>query len=99
MTTMRRLAIIALLVAATSPALAQNAPPRDGYPPPAAGASGTPATYGPPPPGVIPGALGPVYSHHHRHSQVSPQRLFHLVLGSHDGMALRRVRREARARE
>jgi HdeA/HdeB family len=43
---MKSLAIIALIIAGTSPALAQNAPPRDGYPPPAAGASGTPATYG-----------------------------------------------------
>jgi hypothetical protein len=59
---MKSLAIIALLIAGTSPALAQNAPPRDGYPPPAAGASGTPATYGPPAPGIIPVAAGPVYS-------------------------------------
>jgi hypothetical protein len=67
MTTMRSLAIITLLIGGTSTALSQNAPPRDGYPPPAAGASGTPATYGAPAPGVIPGAPGPVYSHHHRH--------------------------------
>jgi hypothetical protein len=60
---------IALLIAGTSPALAQNAPPRDGYPPPPAGASGTPATYGPPAPGVIPGAPGPVYSRQHRHAR------------------------------
>ena len=51
MTTMRSLAIIALLIDGTSPALAQNAPPTDGYPPPAAGAAGNPATYGPPGPG------------------------------------------------
>ena len=65
---MRSLALTALLIAGSSAALAQNAPPRDGYPPPAAGASGTPATYGPPAPGVIPGAPGPVYSHHYRHA-------------------------------
>jgi hypothetical protein len=47
MTTMRSLAIIALLIGGTAPALSQDAPPRDDYPPPAAGASGTPATYGP----------------------------------------------------
>ena len=64
---MRSLTIIALLIGGTSPALAQNAPPRDGYPPPAAGASGTPATYGPPGAAVIPGAPGPVYSHQYRH--------------------------------
>jgi hypothetical protein len=63
---MKSLAIIALLIAGTSPAPAQNAPPRDGYPPPAAGASGTPATYGPPAPGIIPGAPGPVYSRRYR---------------------------------
>lgn len=63
---MRSLTIIALLIGGTSSALAQNAPPRDGYPPPAAGASGTPATYGPPHPGVIPGAPGPVYPQHYR---------------------------------
>jgi hypothetical protein len=63
---MRSLALVALLIAASSAALAQNAPPRDGYPPPSAGASGTPVTYGPPAPGVIPGAPGPVYSHQYR---------------------------------
>jgi hypothetical protein len=71
MTTMRSLAIIALLIGGTSPALAQNAPPTDGYPPPAAGAAGNPATYGPPGPGVIPGALGPPFqstAYHYRHS-------------------------------
>ena len=36
MTTMRSLAIIALLIGDTSPALAQNAPPTDGYLPPLA---------------------------------------------------------------
>jgi hypothetical protein len=61
MTTMRTLAIIALLVAATSLALAQNAPPTNGYPPPAAGASGNPATYGPPGLGIILGAPGPPF--------------------------------------
>src|SRR5262249_19574433 len=61
MTTMRGLAIIALLLAGSSPALTQNAPPADGYPPPAAGASGNPATYGPPGLGIIPGAPGPPY--------------------------------------
>jgi hypothetical protein len=79
MTTMRSLAIIALLIGGTSAALAQNAPPTDGYPPPPAGAGGNPATYGPPGPGIIPGAPGPpyaarpgntalVYSHHYRRS-------------------------------
>jgi hypothetical protein len=71
MTTMRSLAIIALLIGGTSPALAQNAPPTDGYPPPAAGAAGNPATYGPPGTGVIPGAPGPPFqstAHHYRHS-------------------------------
>jgi hypothetical protein len=68
MTAMRSFAIIALLIGGTSAVLAQNAPPRDGYPPPAAGASGTPATYEPSAPGIIPGAPGPVYSHHYRHS-------------------------------
>jgi hypothetical protein len=61
MTAMRSLAIIALLVAGTSPALAQNAPPTNGYPPPAAGAAGSPATYGPPGLGIIPGAPGPPF--------------------------------------
>jgi hypothetical protein len=68
MTTMRSLAIMALVTGGTLPALSQNAPPSNGYPPPAAGASGTPATYGPPAPGVIPVAPGPIYSHHYRHS-------------------------------
>jgi hypothetical protein len=71
MTTMRSLAIIALLIGGTSPALAQNAPPTDGYPPPAAGAAGNPATYGPPGTGVIPGAPGPPFqstAHHYGHS-------------------------------
>jgi len=63
---MRSLAIIALIIGGTLPVLAQNAPPTNGYPPPPAGASGTPATYGPPAPGVIPGAPGPVYSHRYR---------------------------------
>jgi hypothetical protein len=66
MTTMRNLVIIALLIGGTSPALAQNAPPTDGYPPPAAGAAGSPATYGPREPGVIPAAPGPSF-HHYRH--------------------------------
>ena len=66
MTTMRSLAIIALPIGGASRALAQNAPPTDGYPPPPPGTSGTPATYGPPAPGVIPGAPGPVYPHHYR---------------------------------
>ena len=67
MTTMRSLAIIALLIGGTSPALAQNAPPTNGYPPPAAGAAGNPATYGPPGAGVIAGAPGPPYRHSHRY--------------------------------
>jgi len=64
---MRSLAVIALLLGGTSSALAQNPPPTNGYPPPPPGTSGTPATYGPPAPGIIPGAPGPVYSHHYRH--------------------------------
>jgi hypothetical protein len=65
--TMRSLAVVALLIGGTSHALAQNLPPTNGYPPPAPGTSGTPATYGPPAPGIIPGAPGPVYSHHYRY--------------------------------
>jgi hypothetical protein len=61
MTSMKSLAIIALLIGGTSPVLSQNAPPTDGYPPPAAGAAGNPATYGPPGSGVIPGAPGPPF--------------------------------------
>jgi hypothetical protein len=61
MTPMRSLAIIALLFAGTAPALAQNAPPTDGYPPPAAGAAGNPAAYGPPGLGTIPGSPGPPF--------------------------------------
>jgi hypothetical protein len=71
MATMRSLAIIALLIGGTSPALAQNPAPTDGYPPPAAGAAGNPATYRPPGTGVIPGAPGPPFqstAHHYRHS-------------------------------
>ena len=67
MTTMRSLAIILLLIGDTSPALAQNAPPTDGYPPPAAGAAGNPATYGPPGAGVITGVPGPPYRYSHRY--------------------------------
>ena len=58
MTTMKGLAIIALLVGGTSLALAQG-PPTGGYPPVSGGAAGNPATNpvtsGPPGPGVIPG--------------------------------------------
>ena len=75
MTTMRSLAIIALLIGGTSPALAQNAPPTDGYPPPAAGTSGNPATYGPPGPAVIPGAPGPPF-----HSSAPRYETSHSVL-------------------
>ena len=59
MTTVKGLAIIALLVGGTSLAVAQG-PPTGGYPPVSGGAGGNPATNpvtpGPPGPGVIPGA-------------------------------------------
>ena len=62
MTTVKGLAIIALLVGGTSLALAQG-PPTGGYPPVSGGAGGNPATNpvtsGPPGPGVIPGAPAP----------------------------------------
>src|SRR5690348_12939330 len=61
MAAMRCLAIVALFVAGTAPALAQNAPPTDGYPPPAAGAAGNAASYGPPGLGIIPEAPGPPF--------------------------------------
>jgi hypothetical protein len=47
MTTVKSLAIIALLVGGTSLAIAQNGPPTGGYPPIAGGAAGNPATAGP----------------------------------------------------
>jgi hypothetical protein len=49
MTTVKSLAMIALLVGGTSLAIAQNGPPTGGQTPP-------PAAAGPPGPGVIPGA-------------------------------------------
>ena len=59
MTTVKGLAIIALLVGGTSLAVAQG-PPTGAYPPVAGGAAGNPSTNpapsGPPGPGVIPGA-------------------------------------------
>jgi len=67
MTTMRFLAIIALLIGGSLPALAQNAPPTDSYPRPAAGAAGNPVTYGPPGSGVILGAPGPPYRRLHQY--------------------------------
>jgi len=58
MTTIKGLAIVALLIGGTSLALAQG-PPTGGYPPVSGGAGGNPATNpvtpGPPGPGVIPG--------------------------------------------
>jgi hypothetical protein len=72
MTAMRSLAIIVLLIGGNSLALAQSAPPTNGYPPFAAGAAGNPATYGPPGGGVTRGAPGPpfqfsAYRHSHRY--------------------------------
>jgi hypothetical protein len=62
MTTVKGLAIIALLAVGTSLALAQG-PPTGGYPPVSGGAGGNPATNpvtsGPPGPGVIPGGPAP----------------------------------------
>ena len=61
MTTVKALAIVALLVSGTSLAVAQG-PPTGAYPPVAGGAAGNPATNpvtpGPPGPGVIPGGPG-----------------------------------------
>jgi len=54
MTTVKGLAIIALLVGGTSLAIAQSGPPTGGLPPVAGGAGGNPAAPGPPGPGVIP---------------------------------------------
>jgi hypothetical protein len=61
MTTMRSLAIIALLVGGTSLAMAQNGPATGGEPPVAGGAAGNPAA--PPIPSVY-GATTPTPSHH-----------------------------------
>jgi hypothetical protein len=55
MTTMKGVAIIALLVGGTTLAMAQSGPPTGGQPPVAGGAAGNPANPGPPGPGVIPG--------------------------------------------
>ena len=57
MTSVKALAIIALLVGGTSLAVAQNGPATGGEPPVAGGAAGNPAVppaAGPPGPGVIP---------------------------------------------
>lgn len=54
MTSIKGLAIIALLVGGTSLAIAQSGPPTGGQPPVAGGAAGNPAAPGPPGPGVIP---------------------------------------------
>jgi hypothetical protein len=59
MTSVKALAIIALLVGGTSLAPAQNGPATGNEPPVAGGAAGNPAVLapgGPPGPGVIPGA-------------------------------------------
>jgi len=61
MTTVRSLAIIALLVSGTSLAMAQNGPATGGEPPVAGGAAGNPAA--PPVPNVY-GATTPTPSHH-----------------------------------
>jgi hypothetical protein len=61
MTTVKRLAIVALLVGGTSLSMAQNGPPTGAYPPIAGGAGGNPATSGPPGPGFVPGASGPTF--------------------------------------
>ena len=62
MTTVKGLAIVALLVGGTSLAVAQGQP-TGAYPPVAGGAAGNPATNpvtsGPPGPGVIPGGPAP----------------------------------------
>ena len=54
MTTVKSLAIIALLVGGTSLAMAQNGPATGGLPPVGGGAGGNPAAPGPPGPGIIP---------------------------------------------
>jgi hypothetical protein len=54
MTTVKSLAVIALLAGGTSLAIAQSGPPTGGQPPVAGGAAGNPANPGPPGPGVIP---------------------------------------------
>src|SRR6516164_8441830 len=52
MTTVKSLAIIALLVGGTSLAMAQNGPATGGLPPVAGGAGGNPAAAGPPGPAL-----------------------------------------------
>jgi hypothetical protein len=47
MSTVKTLAVVALLVGGTSLAIAQNGPPTGGYPPVAGGAAGNPAAPGP----------------------------------------------------
>ena len=54
MTAVKSLAIIALLVGATSLAMAQNGPATGGLPAVGGGAGGNPAAAGPPGPGIIP---------------------------------------------
>ncbi len=54
MTTLKSLAILALLVGSTPLAFAQSGPATGGQPPIAGGAAGNPANPGPPGPGVIP---------------------------------------------
>ena len=54
MTTLKSLAILALLVGSTPLAFAQSGPATGGQPPIAGGAAGNPANTGPPGPGVIP---------------------------------------------
>jgi hypothetical protein len=61
MTTVKSLAIVALLVGGTSLSMAQNGPPTGGYPPIGGGAGGNPATSGPPGPGYYPEAPGPIF--------------------------------------
>jgi hypothetical protein len=54
MTTVKTLAIIAVLIGGTSLAMAQNGPATGGQPPVGGGATGNPANMGPPGPGIIP---------------------------------------------
>jgi hypothetical protein len=91
MTTVKSLAMIALLVGGTSLAIAQNGPPTGGQTPP-------PAAAGPPGPGVIPGDRSAAPSSNPRaapttrtssrtriaHNQTKhPKRMFMSAKGTH----------------
>jgi hypothetical protein len=54
MSTVKSLAMVALLFGGTSLAIAQSGPPTGGQPPVAGRAAGNPANPGPPGPGIIP---------------------------------------------